>query len=751
MKPELTAIVPVERVLDLAKKYPVFPCRRNDEKDSEGRTLRAKSPLTKNGFKDATQDEAQIKRWWADRPDALVGVPTGSRTGLAVLDYDHRAASHAAQEWLVENQQALTSTRVHQTGGGSGGRHYLFSLPHGVKIRGGVSVTLGKVKRDGIDIRAEGGYIIWWPLHYGQHGLNNDIQPLPAGLIDERRMDLELPAELAKKLPPKPGTSQDFQRDLSRITEALAYVDPAGYDAWLMVGMALHYASGGADDGLELWDSWSSGGITGELPANYAGRADMEYRWQSFHLDRGGGVTLGSLFNAAKAGGWVSMPEAVRIGPPVDMPKFEANEYADVPEAQGMIRSVEPDVSNQKSELSMNTGIVAKRWEPISAAAIPPREWLYGFHYMRRMVSMTAGAGGGGKSSMTMVEAVSMAIGRDLLRGKWALPTGALRVWVHNGEDPMDELQRRLVAICMEHGVEPSEVAGNLFLTSGRDTRIIVAEELDGTVVQIPAVREQVVQQMREQAIDVMILDPFIATHAVNENNNPAMEKVMWEWRAVAEQANVAVEIVHHFRKGNGNEASSEDVRGASALLGACRSVRIASPMSQPEAERYAIDVKERRRYFWLQNPKANMRPPTDERLWRQLVSVSLGNGNAVYNEGDKVGVVRDWSPPTADTHLTSGQKAIVLRDIEGAYNKDPLSTRCDVRSVMWVGRILAQHMELDLNDAGARSTIRRILEEWEKDGSITKVSVRDHAKGRYVQGYKVGEKGEAEEEEVPF
>lgn len=395
--------------------------------------------------------------------------------------------------------------------------------------------------------------------------------------------------------------------------------------------------------------------------------------------------------------------------------------------------------------------ITAKRWEPIPATSIPPREWLYGFHYMRRMVSMTAGAGGGGKSSMTMVEAVSMAIGRDLLRGKWALPTGALRVWVHNGEDPMDELQRRLVAICMEHGVEPQEAANNLFLTSGRDTRIIVAEELDGTVMQIPAVREQVVQQMKDERIDVMILDPFIATHAVNENNNPAMEKVMWEWRAVAEQANVAVEIVHHFRKGNGNEASSEDVRGASALLGACRSVRIASPMSQPEAERYAVDVKERRRYFWLQNPKANMRPPTDERLWRQLVSVSLGNGNAVYNEGDKVGVVRDWSPPTADTHLTSGQKTIVLRDIEGAYNKDPLSTRADVRSVQWVGRILAQHMELDMNDAGARATIRRILEEWDKDGSITKVSVRDHVKGRYVQGYKVGEKGEAEDEEVPF
>jgi len=172
-----------------------------------------------------------------------------------------------------------------------------------------------------------------------------DIQALPAGLIDERRMDLELPAELAAKLPPKPGTSGDFQRDLPRITEALSYVDPTQYDTWLMVGMALHYASGGADDGLNLWDAWSSGGITGELPDNYAGRADIEYRWQSFHLDRGRGVTLGSLFNAAKAQGWVNVPEAVRLGAPKrEEPPMD---YDDVPEAHGMIREiVTPAVMN---------------------------------------------------------------------------------------------------------------------------------------------------------------------------------------------------------------------------------------------------------------------------------------------------------------------------------------------------------------------------------------------------------------------
>ena len=407
-KPDLTAVVPVERVLELAKRVPVFPCRRRDEADQGGRTLRAKSPLTSNGFKAATQDEAQIRRWWSERPDALVGVPTGSVTRIVAVDYDHKSAGQAAQDWIAEHQDVLISTRVHQTGGGSGGRHYLFSLPPGVKIRGGVSVTLGKVRRDGLDIRAEGGYIVWWPLHFGQQGPVGDIQPLPAGLIDERRMDLELPAEVAKKLPPQPGTSQDFQRALPRVTEAIAYIDPAGYDAWLMVGMALHHASGGADDGLELWDSWSCGGITGELPASYAGRADIEYRWQSFHLDRGGGVTLGSLFNAARAGGWAPVSEAVRIGPP---PREEPGpDYADVPEARGMVRSLEPDAAAVTPGATNATGfsVVLRHVADIVEENREP-EWLLHHVIEAKVVAVLAGPRASFKSFIALDWAMRVA------------------------------------------------------------------------------------------------------------------------------------------------------------------------------------------------------------------------------------------------------------------------------------------------------------------------------------------------------
>jgi hypothetical protein len=644
-KPELTAIVPVERVLDLAKKYPVFPCRRNDEKDSEGRTLRAKSPLTKNGFKDATQDEAQIRRWWSDRPDALVGVPTGSRTGLAVLDYDHRAAAHAAQEWLVENQQALTGTRVHQTGGGSGGRHYLFSLPHGVKIRGGVSVTLGKVKRDGIDIRAEGGYIIWWPLHYGQQGPANDIQPLPAGLIDERRMDLELPAELAKKLPPKPGTSQDFQRDLPRITEALAYIDPSGYDAWLMVGMALHYASGGADDGLELWDSWSSGGITGELPASYAGRADIEYRWQSFHLDRGGRVTLGSLFSAAKAGGWVSMPEAVRIGPPVDLPKFEADEYADVPEAQGMIRSVEPDVPKAVAP-SATTGrrlvlraineIVSERREAT---------WLIHNVIEANVLAVLAGPRASFKSFIALDWAMRIACADN-------------PVVILSGEGA--GLGRRVEAWMQEHG-------------KGRDLEELKLMALE-SVANLNAEEEML---MLQQAIDeagirpaLVIVDTFSKFSAgLDENSNQEVAEYLSKLTiGLRERYTATVLLVAHSGHGDAKRP-----RGASALMANPDAEYI---VQRPDAQAMGVTVT-RERF----KDTASLAP-----LGYEAVEVSLGRMDR-YGEQVKSLVMRNADTIVATRRVEPAgkvQKVILeaLRARQKGSESPIIWTMADLRQV---------------------------------------------------------------------
>jgi hypothetical protein len=56
---------------------PVFPCEPG-----------AKRPLTRNGHWDATTDPHAIGRWWKRWPSANVGVPTGEKSGVVVLDVD---------------------------------------------------------------------------------------------------------------------------------------------------------------------------------------------------------------------------------------------------------------------------------------------------------------------------------------------------------------------------------------------------------------------------------------------------------------------------------------------------------------------------------------------------------------------------------------------------------------------------------------------------------------------------------------
>ncbi len=50
-------------------------------------------------------------------------------------------------------------------------------------------------------------------------------------------------------------------------------------------------------------------------------------------------------------------------------------------------------------------------------------------------------------------------------------------VWCWNGEDPIEELQRRIAVACLHYQVDRSEIEGRLFLDTGRKTKIIIAEQ----------------------------------------------------------------------------------------------------------------------------------------------------------------------------------------------------------------------------------------------------------------------------------
>jgi hypothetical protein len=158
-KPEMRAALDYAIYDDL----PVFPCRSD------------KSPYTSNGFKDATRDEATIRHLWRKWPDAQIGIPTGEASGWLVLDIDQRHGGDASLSELIEAHGELPQTLEARTGGG--GYHIIFQYPKGSNIRN----SAGKLG-EGIDVRAEGGYIIVAPsLHASgrRYEWQNNYQPAP--------------------------------------------------------------------------------------------------------------------------------------------------------------------------------------------------------------------------------------------------------------------------------------------------------------------------------------------------------------------------------------------------------------------------------------------------------------------------------------------------------------------------------------------------------------------------------------------
>jgi hypothetical protein len=272
-------------------------------------------------------------------------------------------------------------------------------------------------------------------------------------------------------------------------------------------------------------------------------------------------------------------------------------------------------------------------------ATIPRRQWIYGSHYIRKFLSTTVAPGGVGKSSLNIVEALAIAAGRPLLGLD---PDEQTHVWLWNGEDPAEELQRRIMAAALHFGIQREELLGRLFVDSGREVEIVIAEQTrQGVTINAPVI-EAVKREITQRHIGLMIIDPFISSHRVTENDNNAIERVAKSWAQIADETGCAIELVHHSRKTGGAEVTVEDGRGAVALLAAARSARVLNPMSKEEAEKAGVENP--RLFFRVDNGKANLTVPLDRAEWRRLVSVQLDNGRG--SAGDSVGVVNAWTWP---------------------------------------------------------------------------------------------------------
>lgn len=373
--------------------------------------------------------------------------------------------------------------------------------------------------------------------------------------------------------------------------------------------------------------------------------------------------------------------------------------------------------------------IEASPYEWRDPVNIPKRPWIFGRWLLSGTVACVVAPGGVGKSTLLMSMALSLSSGRSFL-GK-AIFGDPKRVWLWNLEDDMDELSRSLQAAALHHGITYSDFEGRLFIDSAMEgATLYTAVETKAGFELLEPIYEALTAELTRRKIDVLFVDPFVSSHAVEENHNTKIDQIAKAWGRVAKAANCCIVLVHHTSKAGSNEVSAMSARGAVALINAARSTLVLNRMDSKIAADHGISDDEVRRYISVADDKHN-RAPAEAADWFKLVPVDLGNGTSGNLDfGDSIAVVESFKLEKPSLEISDEDHNEILRVIAAGEWRD------DIQAGAWVGKAFAEVLKVDLGDKRDKATIKWMKAQWLKNGLLVVVEKSDkkRVKKKFVE-----------------
>lgn len=383
------------------------------------------------------------------------------------------------------------------------------------------------------------------------------------------------------------------------------------------------------------------------------------------------------------------------------------------------------DVGND----NMPASISASPYVWCEPEALPLRPWVLGRWLLRGVVTGVIAPGGVGKTTLICGTALSLVTAQSLL-GK-TVWEGTKRVWLWNLEDPLEELQRSIQATAKRHNVTREDVDGWLYVDSAMEGKGLCTAVEDASGFRLLApVYDAITAELINRKIDVLVIDPFVSSHEVEENANSKIDKIAKAWSRVANAANCCIVLVHHTSKAGAAEVTALSARGAKALTDAFRVALVLNRMDPETADRFGFDDQERRRYFSVQDDKHN-RAPAENADWFRLDSVDLGNGGmGGAMQGDSIGVAVPWTAPDPFEGLGGGHLLRVQKAIDGGEWRE------NHQSPEWVGRPVAEALGLNLEAKTDKRRVLQMLRTWMSNGALIVVEREDaqRRKRKYVE-----------------
>ena len=153
------------------------------------------------------------------------------------------------------------------------------------------------------------------------------------------------------------------------------------------------------------------------------------------------------------------------------------------------------------------------------------------------------------KSFLALDLAVSVAAGTPCLR-HFSVPRPG-RVLLYAAEDALHIVRRRLDGICAAAGLNLIDI----------DVQVITAPSLRLDLDADRARLEETIARMKPR---LLILDPFVRLHRIDENVSGEVAPLLAFLRELQRRHGLAVVVVHHARKGAGNVRAGQSLRGSS-------------------------------------------------------------------------------------------------------------------------------------------------------------------------------------------
>lgn len=174
--------------------------------------------------------------------------------------------------------------------------------------------------------------------------------------------------------------------------------------------------------------------------------------------------------------------------------------------------------------------------------------WLIETLFPRSGVGIIGGAPKCGKSWLSLDLALSVASGTACLDTFPVAASG--NVLLYMAEDAGSVVKQRLAGICSHRALDLCSLP----------IGVITSPSLR---LDLPRDQARLLETVRRHTPRLLVLDPFVRLHRVNENQAQDVSAVLGYLRELQRDHDLALVVVHHARK-NGGPAGGQSLRGSS-------------------------------------------------------------------------------------------------------------------------------------------------------------------------------------------